>query len=317
MAITQYELGIREQISWAEESTYGTAVTPDTIVGKDVVVEPQFDQGWMEILQSGDQSRTVHDRVEGPLSLPFTLRFKVCTWEFLKYLYAGLSESGSGPYTHTLSVDSTINSFTLEWAKPRGTNLVITLAGCVMKSATINFRRGTVGSADGFLEVVAQCQAQSYTTGTSITSLSELSLNPFQYRHVTFTLDNTEIQEITSGSINIDQGINPEQDSRYANTTYDNKIGEPIAKTFRVTGNYTVNIKDDTHFDLWDAATTVSNTSLVFEKDSTDKVTFDMTDFRLATPGPAATNMEGVNNVQMGWTAKNTEPVVIDDITSY
>jgi len=121
---SEFLIGKREQISWEEEATYGTEVTPTAIVGLNAKVEPDFDQNWQEILSAGADDRYISNRVKGPLTLPFTLIFTPVNWNFLKYCGYSLSEAGSDPYTHTFTLANTIMSFTLEWAKRASTDHV-------------------------------------------------------------------------------------------------------------------------------------------------------------------------------------------------
>ena len=316
MATTEFEQGIREQISWGEETTYGTQVAPTEIVGKDVEIIPQFDQGWLEIMQAGDDKVTLHELVQGPLSLPYQLRFKVVNWKFLKLLFSSVVNAGSGPYTHTYSQGSTLNSYTVQWGKRRGTDKAINLLGSVCKGGTIRWQKATGGGSEGFIQVTLNMHAQDYANG-SITSLSPLSNSPFQYRHVTVTLNNSDVVEINNGELNFDLGVNPDQDSRYANATLDRKIGEPIITAARYNGRVNVNVKNNTWEALWEAAAAVEDCEITFVKSASDKAEFSFTNLYPTGPGYAETNIGGVNNVDAPFTIDEISAVVTDSAATH
>ena len=316
MAFTEYMIGKREQISWGDETTYGTAVTPTEIVGKDVVVTPNFSKGYQEVLSAGADSREIEGLVAGPEDLRFTLEFIPVNWKWLKYVFGSVSDGGSGPYTHDFSLSNTVQSFTLEWAKRGSTNHVITLAGCVVTRATVRFSKATGAGRDGHIRVSLDCVAKTLSTGTTITTLSPPTAIPFQYRMVKFTLDGSEIPEVNNGEIVFDNTIDP-NDSRYCNATYDKSIGEPIPKTFRISGRINVNIKDSTYFDLWDAETAVSgSTKLEFIRGADDDLDLTFSDF-FVLDAVAPTNIEGVTNTDIVFQSLSVSATATDDIETY
>ncbi len=211
----KYYLGKREQISWGEESTFGTEVTPTEIVGLNARVEPNRNQNWNEILSAGSDTRAPESEAIGPKTARFRLVFTPFSWKFMKYNFS-VSTSGTGPYTHSLSIADQLNSFTLEWARRGNTDSVTTFTGCTITSMTINFNRPT-GGGEGMLEISAEVLAQDWKHGNSVTSVSSIEdKNPYHFRHAKFTFNDTEVTEVTSGSITVTNGVN-EEDSRYAN----------------------------------------------------------------------------------------------------
>lgn len=280
-------------------------------------MSPNFNQNWQEVLSAGANARTVESRVAGSLSLPFTLTFTPTNWKFLKYCGYDVADAGGPTYTHTFSLANTIQSFTLQWARRATTSRVITLDGCVVKKATISFKKSSGEGTDAFISVTLDCVAQGYSLGTTVTSLSAITATPYQFRMIKWTINSTETVEVNSGDISIDNGIN-EDDSRYCNSTLDREIGEPIPKIHRITGSLNVNIKDATQITLWDGATEVSGTNtLLFYRGANDQLLMTLNGLRYATCNEP-TKLEGVTSSDIAWHVESfTSMVATDSISTY
>jgi len=321
MAYTEMLLGKRERLSWIAETSWGAGGTMSSgeVVGDNMVLTPDFSQGWQEVLSAGTDELTVETRVPGPKVLPYYMGFVPVNWRWLKYLMAVADADDGGIKTHTFTVRSSIASFKLEWAKRHTTNHVLTMSGNAVKSATISWQKATGEGSDGFIRVLLDCVCKTYAQGSSVTSLSALTKLPFQYRMVKFTLNGNEITEVNNGEMTIELGVD-EGDSRYCNSTLSTDLGEPIPKVFRITGRVNVNIKDKTYYDLWAARAVVGSTNtLLFDKDGTgdDQMLFTFGDFYLYD-GVAPTSLDGVTNVDLVFQADTFSSVVSrDDITTY
>jgi len=317
MAFTEHIIGKREQISWGTETTFGTAVTPTEIVGLNVVITPNFRTGWQEILQSGADSLNIVSMQKGPRSYEFQMEFIPVSWKFLKYVMGSSTDNDEGAYySHTIALSDTIQTFTLEWAKRSATNHVITLVSVSVKKCKIAWSKPAGEGNEGFIKVILDCVAKTATSGTAITSLSAPTKVPYQFRMTKLTVGSSEIVRSNSGELNLDRGVDP-QDSRYANSTLDVDIGETIPKTFRIGMMSNINITDSTFYNYWAAATVIGSTNtLEFIRGANDKITFTFTN-AYPIDGTAATNLEGVDNVDFGFTAVSVAPVANDDITSY
>ena len=190
MAFEEFLLGKRQRLSWIAETSHGAGGTMANgeIVGLDARIEPDFNQNWQEILAAGADNRLVQSRVAGPLDLPFTITFTPVNWLFLKYCGYSISEGGGGGpnYVHTFSLANVIASFKLEWALRHSTDVVITLAGCVVLGATITWQKATGEGGEGFISVALRCVAKDYTLGSSVTTISagNITRTPFQWRHI-------------------------------------------------------------------------------------------------------------------------------------
>jgi len=162
------------------------------------------------------------------------------------------------------------------------------------------------------LVVSLSCVAQGISEGTSTTSLSEITATPFQWKDVKATIGTAEVVEVNNGEIAIDNGID-ESDSRYCNATLDREIGEPIPKVHRITGRINVNLKDSTFYDFWEAAATISGTNkLEFIRGADDDLVGTFAGFKLAK-GVAPTDLEGVTNVDLPFTAESWSSLIATD----
>jgi len=321
MAFEEFLIGKRERMSWIAETSYGSGGTMSggEVVGNNMEIEPDFSSGWQEVLTAGADELTVESRVPGPLVLPYTMNFVPVNWRWLKWLMAVADADDSGTKTHTFTVRNSILSYNLEWAKRHTTSHVLTLAGNVAKSATLSWSKATGEGSDGFINVALNCVAQTVTQGSSVTSLSALTKDPFQYRMAKLTLNGNEIVEVNNGEMTIEVGID-ENDSRYCNSTLDANLGEPIPKVFRITGRMNVNIKDKTFYDMWVSRAVVGSTNtLLFDKDGTgnDQMLFTFGDFYVYE-GVAPTTIDGVTNVDLVFNTDTFSSVVArDDISTY
>lgn len=320
--MTEYFLGKREQIAMCEEDTWATLGTKTMaddgfIVGKNVVVTPDFSKNWQEVLTAGADSRDIGSLEPGSESYKFTLTFNPTNWKFLRYCAHGsvTNTNSGGYYTHTFTATDEVKSFTLEWAKRGDTNHVITLTGCIIKSCTISFAKGT-GASEGFITVTAECLAKSGSAGTSITTIAAETANAFQFRMVKLTYNGSEITEVNSGEINLDNGID-EEDSRYCNSTLDQAIGEPIPKVRRYTCRFNINQKNDTFYDDWEDQVAVPSTNkLELIRGSNDNVDLTFTNLYLQT-AVSPTNIDGITNVDVVGTIKSVAIVAKDSLSDY
>lgn len=320
MVTTEFMQGFRERFVDIVEGTYGSAGTLSSgaIPGYDVVVSPNFTQGWQEILTAGTDDRNVNSRVAGPLNLAYNLSYVPSNWRRLKYVFDIDSETGTSPTTHTLSVGNTLKSYTAEWAlRHDSTPIIIKTTGNVVNTTTITFQKATGEGNDGFIKISQDCIAQNYTTPSIDGTSFSVTGDPFQYRHMTWTLNSSAVVEVNNGSITFDQGINA-ADSRYASSSLGRTIGSPIPTLFRISGRFNVNLKDTTYMDLWEAATVVGGTNtLVFEQTASNKITFTFTGMYVEPVPVGNTNLTGVNSADFVFTATGVTVVALDAIANW
>lgn len=313
-------MGFRERFIESEETNYGEAValTSAEMPGYNLKVAPKFSQGFQEVLNDGSNDREVVKRVAGPLSLNYKLSYAPVDWRRLKYVFDIDSETGSDPYTHTLSIGNTLKSYTAEWAlRHDSTPIVIKTTGNVVLSTTIDFRKATGEGNEGFVMVSQDCVAQDYTTPALQAGTFTVTGDPFQYRHLAWTLNTSAVVEVNNGSITFNQGINV-NDSRYASSSLDRTIGTPITQLFRINGRFNVNLMDTTYMGLWELAAVLTGTNtLVFEQSASNKITFTLSGMYVEPVPLSETNLEGINSADFVFTATGVSVVAIDSVESW
>jgi len=316
--LVEFLIGRREQISYAEESVYGTAVTPTMVLARNARFEPNDNQNWQEIKGSGEDTITVDDMELGPETFGGILRFAPQNWDFLKFVLcngsASVADSDQGTYySHTWTLtDKERASFTLERAMQHTTDHVITYEGCQVNTCTISWD-ASGGEGNALMEVALDITAEDRNTGSSVTSLSAPTTAAFQFRSALLTINGNEITELVGGTMVIANNIH---DGRYANYSLNKLRGEGVPLIMRVSGTFRIKLKDSTWDDLFDAAAAVSNTnSLVFRRATNDDITFTFTNIRLG-PKPDPTNLDGINEVTVNWTAETFSSVIAKDAIS-
>lgn len=320
MATQEGYLGLRERYISAEESSYGVAVSLASAKnpGTNMTIAPTFTQGFQEVTSAGTDQRTIVKRVAGGLTLDYNLTYNPITWERLKYMFDIDSETGSDPYTHTLSVGNTQLSFTSEWAMRHDTDpLIWKLTGNVVKQLTIDWQKSSGEGNDGFVRCTEQITAQNYSEPSLQAGDFALTGDPFQYRHAKVTLNSSEVIPINNGQLVMTQGINP-NDSRYTNTTLGRTIGTPISTVFRINGRFNLNLFETTFNDLWAAAAALSGTNTIeFEQSAGNKITFTLSGVTVEPVPMAGTNLEGINTGDFVFVATGIVPVAIDSVANW
>jgi len=326
--MTEKFLGKREQIAICEEDTWAalgtkTMAANGFIIGKNAKITPAFSKNWKEILSAGASSRDIDSMEVGDNSYPFTMEFDVTNWKFLRYCAHGtVTNTGTGPTVHTFTATDTVKSFTLEWAKRQsstGTHHVVTLTGCVITKWALKFAKGA-GPGEGFVTAICECLGKSAAEGSSVTTITQIPTTEvaFKFRMAKLTYAGSEVVEVNNGELTCDNGID-ENDSRYANSTLDQAIGEPIPKTRRYTCRFNVNMTDDTYWEDWEDEVVIPSTNtLSFTRGSApaDDCTFTFTSMYLQSPA-GSTNIDGINNIDVIGTIKSVAIVARDAKTDY
>lgn len=322
--MTEFFLGKREQIAMCEEDSWAalgakTMSNDGFIVGKNARIEPgKFSTNWQEVLTAGADSRDIDSMEKGPRSYNFIMTFNPTSWKFIRYCAHGtVTNTGSSPTVHTFTATNDSKSFTLEWAKRGATDHVITLTGCVIKKWTLSFASST-GAGEGFVTIVAECIAKSKAVGTSTTTISADTDDAFQFRMAKLTYAGSEVVEVNNGEFSVDNGTD-ENDSRYANATLDQEIGEPIPKIRRYTSRFNINQKDDTYSDDLDDEVIVPSTNkleLIRGTSPADDLVLTFTG-KYLQGATSPTNIEGVTNVDVVGQITSTAIVARDQKTDY
>ena len=315
---TEYYIGKRELISFSDvEGTYGTAATRRILLGRDARIVPKNASNWIEVKGAGTDSVTIDDREVSFKQVGCTLEFVPQDWRFLKFV---LTDGGVGcvtdtvsgsDYVHTFTNSKTIDSFSLERGIKHTSEVARLYTGCQVNSFNLSFD----ASAGGFVKCSADLMARDVDNTGSITSLTRVSTSGFKARQATITIDGGVETKVLSGNFVINNGLDPGRFANYAND--DTLKSESAVTTRRVSGSFTINLKDETYFDLWDALVKVPGAcSLKLSKSANDYVDFSFTDLHIED-APDETNLEGINSVTLNWVAKDVSAVAKDALSNY
>lgn len=314
--MVEHLLGKREITSFGKESAFGTAVARTDILGINTRFEPtKNDNNYQEVQGAASDTVNIISYELGPRDLGGNLIFTPQNWKMLTFLLGSQNTTGSDPYTHTFSNDATTPSLTLERAIQHTTDRVRIYEGVKVNSMTLNFDSASAGSGTGgYVRITSDIVAEDINNGTSTTSIAAPSTIGFQFRHAKLTLNSTEITDLVSGNIIVN---NNNDDGRVANATVDRNITEPNPQVRRFNGRFSIRPTDDTFFDFWDTGTAIGGTNtLELIRGANDKLTLTFTNL-MPRSVPDPTNLEGINTTDLNWAATNIAFVAIDSIASY
>ena len=314
MVAVEYLVGGRELISVGLETEYGTAVAPTYLLSRNARWDPNKDANkWEEALGSGADNINVAREI-GDREIGGTLTYAPQDWAMLYFVFGLVATTGETPvYTHTFTNMNTVPSFTLQRAIQHTTPRVRTYEGMQVDSATISFSRGGAAGG-GYLDLAMELIGEDIIGAGTTTELVAPTTAGFQFRNVLLTLNTTAVVEVVSGNINVNNTLN---EARYGNYTLNEKKGESAPQLRKVTGNFVIELKDDTFFDFWNNRVVVPGTNtLIFQRATNDTLTFTFTGLvPLTSPDP--TNLEGINQVTVNWEADYVTPVAVDAVAKY
>lgn len=170
-------MGIGAQVMVKQESTYGTAVTPDVgfpflseeLEGEHKRIEGK-NQRANQLVQRNDQFEPYLIGATGPFSTELTT--KDAGWLF-KWAMGSLSTGSisDSVYPHTCTLAATLPSFTFQTNReqPDGTDRAFTFEGCKIAKWSIE------GAKEAPVVFSADIVAEDYTTATALASASYTS----------------------------------------------------------------------------------------------------------------------------------------------
>ena len=320
MSTQEGYLGIRERFITVEESAYGTnpGLSTATVPGNDIIITPTFTQGFQEIKSAGADDRVISGRVAGPLGLGYSLAYYPTNFRRLKYVFDIDSETGSNPYTHTLSIGNSLKTFSSEWTLRHDTApLNFRMTGNVVTQSSYSFAKANGEGNDGFITCNESVICQDYTNPTAQAGTFLATGDPFQYRHLDAVFDGNSVVEVNSGELVFTQGINA-SDSRYASSSLGRTIGTPIVTLFRISGRLNLNLFKTDYVDLWAAAAAIGGAcTLAFTQSLGNKITFTLSNVVLEPVPLSGTNIERVNTGDFTFTADSISAVAIDAIANW
>ena len=175
-----------------DETTWGTPVTVDTLIGTVTNVNPSPRWTKLDIRGVGD-GREVSSFVKTQFTVGASLSYQMHDFLFLKHAVGPLSGDGDdeSPYIiteadHTgITAATNIIPFTLEVGSDSTVDDVDKYTGCFINDFTLNFSLG------GVAECTANIVAKSMTSGTSLQAYTAPTTQPLVMSEGTFKYDAT------------------------------------------------------------------------------------------------------------------------------
>lgn len=312
------QVGGQEDFIFTDETTYGDGgdfTTSKRRIGQNPkLLNPNFSQSYR--LTYGGAMKP-QKKVVGEKDYRFYLEFAVDSWQFMKYLTNVSTETGSDPYTHTLTIpteDFSGSSFAFQRIFDSSTAYLH--KGVKPVEMSIKFQKGQ--GEQGFLIVTLNCICQDIekVDVVNIETLAESSRDLFHFYNARLTTTGNEIVEVNSGTYSFSWGVN-NQDTRYANATLSTLIGEPIYTNLSESIQLSINTLNANKMDEFLARTELSGSNqLEFYYNDNNKITFDFE--HLYNEGNLPPTQYGeITKTDIVYTPIINNITVIDDIQNY
>lgn len=169
-------------VSWAEETTPGTEISPANWLGKVMVMDPR---------ERNNVKRHRHAGSLNPLSwtpgkkeTDFSVRFRVNEGKIFHLAYGAEAVTGSDPYEHILTVARPLPSGTFELAIPDGSDY-FTRRYIGSKCAKLSLGLAVDGVLIADMDFAA-LKVASYTVKTAIT---DNVIKPYNFDQMVLTLN--------------------------------------------------------------------------------------------------------------------------------
>ena len=211
-------------------------------------------------------------------------------------------------YTHTLAVDNTLKSFTLEAAQLDDTNFVRKFTGTYIDTMDIGCEE------EGELMVSYGMKALGIeASGTSASAVSILSTVPYMFDEGAITIFGGAIARITDFKVSINNKLKPKWyiQSTSARYPYELNTGH---REISITVNAVPNAK--TWWDKLKTTPTATTFTAVFTRGASDTITITATDVNIEE-APHPFNEENEQTVQMTFVAKTCTITGVDALPYY
>ena len=237
--------GIGGQVGFAEESTYGTAVTVTKFVEVDEWTMKKV-PNWMrssgvragQLMQRSEDALIGTADVSGGLVMDLTAKNVAMLFEHA--LGGTAVTTGAGPYTHTMSPgDKLGKSLTMQGGLPDvgGTVRPFTASGVKVQGFELSWSR------DEWLKLTLDLLGKDLVTATALATASYTSSNPaYGWPHVTVTIGGADFVAQT-GTVRYNQPLTTRFPGGQA-TTEEPLQGSQVEATLELTGWF----EDLTHY---------------------------------------------------------------------
>jgi len=286
------------QISYGEESSYGTEVTPDQFLLARTV-DPSERVNLKRIRHAGNRGYFI--QILGKKEYSGSFEYLVQNGKFLKFALGACSDSGSDPYTHEITENDTLPSFTLEVAMG---SFVRRYAGCKVSKLTIS------NAIDEPLRASVDWIAQSVTKYGTATSVTDVTTEPYVFSQGAVTINSQAAAGVQSFDWTFDNGSHAIH--HLGDDELEYLIGGPRSSEVSME----IVLLDSTYWDLLTAGTEF-DAYIVYTRGANDTLRIDWFDCKLdEVPIPGPEDAEVITQT-LAIRPKSTKITVVDSIASY
>jgi hypothetical protein len=193
-------------ILYKAESTYGTKATPANPFGEiDDFTAPTESRSLDTKPQLGSTAPAYFEE-DVQKYTGGQIKVKVLRPEFLVYILGASTDSGVGPYTHTMGLDSTIASLTIGVSAVDATGAVVTndyYVGCLFKSVQIDAKKGQPITAI----INFDCQAVDSDSSTALVFATQTGESPMLFSGASVSVGGTTINTVTEFTLTLNRKL--------------------------------------------------------------------------------------------------------------
>ena len=293
------------QISYGKETTPYTETTPDQWIG--------ICPGGVSLKEKRPVKQYYHSAERDPLlqSLgkyvyPFSFEYYPQNGKFLVMALGSVTDSGSGPYTHTIDVADQLPTFTFEAAIP-GANFVRRYIGSKIDKITVT------ASEDDDLKIAIEAHCASIAKYTSATSVTQDTTQPYKFEQLTFTLNAATVAIVKSFSWGLANNVKPKYHSGSSSPTYltEGRRSNDLA--------IEINPEDATFWDNWknQSPTSPIDGNALFTRGTGDTIKFVWSDILYEEPGFELPEEPGEYLQKLVLKPRTCQIIVVDNIATY
>jgi hypothetical protein len=271
------------QISFSEESTFGTAAVPGAqtlgfgIINEEASLpDPAVEQ---TVLHSVGNGANPHLIIPAARTLSGSLSFYLQNGRPLKYLLGGYSVSGSGTYTHAITcADAAPSSMCVEATYDDGTtDFTRYFRGTVMTGASIT------AEEEGFVKMAADVESAKITTSTTETTstLAADETEPYVFCEGACTYFGTSYARVLDFDIGVKRAFKARRYIQTTDACYPSEINfgtrEIELSTTVVASQDTAVYGTEIYEELLSQTSGGSNMVMLFTRGASDTIEFTLT----------------------------------------
>ncbi len=277
------------EVAFEEESTYGTDPNSSReAIGDVQTLSPTTTSNNLKILSIGN-GQTYRTIEQQGVEHSGTLDFYIQNGKIFQYVIGASSDSGTGPYTHTMNLDDELKSVSLEAVNTTpDTNWQRIFKGVKFGQLTLSATQG--GDVKSKMNWVAQSQTSSDTTGNII---SNLGTDPFVFSDGKVEVDNSGSYETVAEMKDFSLKVNRNFENRYYidDSGIAHERAEPFEKHVDIDLTGTAEVVDHSLYDSVENADDIK-TKITLKRGTDDKMVYEMTGGRF-NKNPIECKLEG------------------------